>query len=83
MELNQAIGTMEETIEDPSLPPKIRNKIQQTITELKSDDSETAIRVTTAIYEMEELIEDINTPMHAKTALWDIISDLESVKEDG
>jgi uncharacterized protein (UPF0147 family) len=39
-----------------------------------------SMRITTAIYGIEEVSGDINIPMHAKTQLWDIISDLEALK---
>ncbi|MBU4406319.1 MAG: UPF0147 family protein, partial [Candidatus Altiarchaeota archaeon] len=30
----------------------------------------------------EDVTNDINIPMHAKTALWDLVSDLEAIKHE-
>ncbi|RLI88410.1 MAG: hypothetical protein DRO62_03755 [Candidatus Altiarchaeales archaeon] len=81
MELKGVIAKIDETSEDYSMPGRIRNTLKRVSKELKKDDQDLAVRITTAVYEIDEVINDINIPMHAKTALWDIISDLEAIKE--
>ncbi|RLI92506.1 MAG: hypothetical protein DRO89_01975 [Candidatus Altiarchaeales archaeon] len=83
MELKGVIAKIDETSEDHSMPGRIRNTLKRVSKELKRGDQDLAVRITTAVYEIDEIINDINIPMHAKTALWDIISDLEAIKEEG
>ena len=59
--------------------PEICNKSR---TEGSSLGQDVAVRVTSAIYELEDITNDINIPMHAKTALWDLVSDLEAIKHE-
>jgi len=80
MELEGVIAKIDETSEDYSMPGRIRNTLKRVSKELKKEDQDPAVRITTAVYEIDEIINDINIPMHAKTALWDIISDLEAIK---
>jgi uncharacterized protein (UPF0147 family) len=80
MGLESVIGKIEETSEDYSMPGRVRNTLKRVSKELKNEDQDLAVRVTTAVYEIDEIINDINIPMHAKTTLWDIISDLEAIK---
>jgi len=58
---------------------KICNKSRFEESSLSQD---VAVRVTSAIYELEEVANDINIPTHAKTALWDLISNLEAIKHE-
>ncbi len=81
MELQGVIEKIDETSKDYSMPGRVRNTLKRVSEELKMEDQDFAVRITTAVYEIDEVINDINIPMHAKTALWDIISDLEAIKE--
>lgn len=80
MDLNGVIEKIDETSRDYSMPGRVRSLLQKVSDDLKKSKPDLAVRVTTAIYELEEVIDDVNIPMHAKTILWDIISDLESIK---
>jgi len=82
MNLDEVIQEMDETLSDPSTPARIKRALEKISTDLKEKNPDTAIKVTTAIYELEEVVDDINIPMHSKTMLWDLISDLESIKEE-
>ncbi len=81
MDLGQVIETIDETSQDSSIPGRIRKMLEKVSCDLKDNSHDTAMGVTTAIYDLEEVVDDVNIPMHAKTVLWDIISDLEAVKE--
>ena len=82
MELDKVLGKIEETSQDYSMPRRVKTVLKKVGDDLKKNDEDFAMRVTTAIYGIEEVASDINIPMHAKTTLWDIISDLESLKRE-
>ncbi len=80
MELEKVIDKIDEKSGDYSMPNRVRNTLKRLADELQKEDQDKAMRITTAVYSIEEIVNDINIPMHAKTALWDILSDLESVE---
>jgi len=80
MELEKVLGKIEETSQDYSMPRRVKIVLKKVGDDLKRNNEDFSMRVTIAIYGIEEVANDINIPMHAKTTLWDIISDLESLK---
>ena len=80
MELEAVLGKIDETSQDYSMPRRVKALLKKVGEDLKKKDQDMSMRITTAIYGIEEVSGDINIPMHAKTQLWDIISDLESLK---
>ncbi len=80
MELEKVLVKIDETSQDYSMPRRVKSVLKKVGDDLKKKDQDFSMRVTTAIYGIEEVANDINIPMHAKTTLWDIISDLESLK---
>ena len=82
MEVKKVIEKIDDLIEDHSMPKRIKVVLEKIGKDLKSDDQDVAVRVTSAIYELEDITNDINIPMHAKTALWDLVSDLEAIKHE-
>jgi uncharacterized protein (UPF0147 family) len=80
MELEAVLGKIDETSQDYSMPRRVKAVLKKVGEDLKKKDQDMSMRITTAIYGIEEVSGDINIPMHAKTQLWDIISDLESLK---
>ncbi|OYT53970.1 MAG: hypothetical protein B6U72_04250 [Candidatus Altiarchaeales archaeon ex4484_2] len=82
MNLDEVIQEMDDTVDDSSIPRRIRRALEKISTDLRGDNPDTAVKVTTAIYELEAVVDDVNIPMHAKTMLWDLISNLESIREE-
>lgn len=82
MNLQDVIEKIDEKSEDYSIPSRVRNKLKEISADLRNGEQDIAIRVTSAIYELDDTVNDINLPMHAKTVLWDILSDLEAIKEE-
>lgn len=80
MDLDDVITKVDETLQNYSIPKRVKNTLKHVSEELKKENLDFAVKITTAIYEIEEVANDINLPMHAKTMLWDIISDLEAIK---
>jgi len=82
MDIEQVIAKINELIEDHSMPKRTKAVLEKIGKELKNEEQDVAVRVTSAIYELEDITNDINIPMHAKTALWDLLSDLEAIKHE-
>lgn len=80
MDAETVLVRIEETTQDYSMPRRVKVVLKRVSEELKKNDQDMAMKVTTAIYGIEEVANDINIPMHAKTTLWNIISDLEALK---
>lgn len=80
MDLEDAISGIDETLNGKGIPKRVKEALSKVKEELTAEKPELAVRVTSAIYELDDIANDVNIPMHAKTLLWDIISDLESLK---
>jgi len=81
MEIKDVIEKIDEALSDYSMPRRMKTTLAQVKAELLKEGQDKAIRITTAIYLVDEVANDVNIPMHAKTKLWDIISDLEALKK--
>ncbi|MFC2154295.1 UPF0147 family protein [Candidatus Altiarchaeota archaeon] len=80
MDANDVIVKIDETVNNHSMPKRVKASLSKVKEEIVDEKQDLAVRVTSAIYELDEIANDVNIPMHAKTALWDIISDLEALK---
>jgi len=80
--LKQVAEIMEPIIEDTSVPRNIRNKINEAKEKILSKQGETNVNIATAIYLIDEISNDINMPFHTRTELWNILSELEAIKEE-
>lgn len=81
MDVKDVIEKIDESLNDYSMPRRIKNALTSIKTELTKEGQDKAVRITSAIYMLDEIANDVNIPMHAKTTLWDIISDLEALKK--
>jgi hypothetical protein len=79
-QLNYVAELMDSVIEDTSVPRNIRKALddakQKILGQEKMD-----VAVTSAIYILDDISNDINMPSHARTEIWQIISELESIRE--
>jgi len=75
----QLISFLNELLEDTSVPKNVRASIAKAKGHLEKDDE---VGVSGAIYALEEVSNDINLPMHARTMIWSMLSELESIKSD-
>ena len=79
-QLDYVAELMDSVIEDTSVPRNIRKALddakQKILGQEKMD-----VAVTSAIYILDDISNDINMPSHARTEIWQIISELESIRE--
>ena len=81
MDVEGILSKIEEIESDYSMPKRVKFALNQITEDLKKDNKNVDVVVTSAIYTLDEITNDVNISMHAKTAIWDIISDLEALKK--
>jgi len=82
-ELESIAEKMDAVIADNSVPRNIRSAVQEAENKAleKVKDNDKSVSIGTAIYILDDISNDINMPQHTRTEIWQIISDLESIKE--
>ncbi len=80
-ELERVCEKMENIMEDNSIPRNIRKGAEECTELLLESDDELDVRIASSIFKLEELADDPNIPLHGRTLVWNIISELESIKE--
>lgn len=79
-QLEAALEMMEAVMEDTSVPKNIRAAISEAKDKIANCE-EMGVGVTSALYLLEDISNDINMPAHTRTEIWNIISELESIRE--
>lgn len=72
---------MDSVIEDTSVPRNIRSRISEAKDKILNEGEKKDIRITTSIYILEDISNDVNMPTHTRTEIWQIISELEAIRE--
>jgi uncharacterized protein len=73
----EALGQLSE---DASVPRNIRRGALSARDELSKARTALDVRVASAVYVLDDLANDPNIPTHGRTAIWSLISDLESLQ---
>jgi uncharacterized protein (UPF0147 family) len=73
---------MEPIIDDNAVPRNIRRVVSEARSKLEGGDCELDVRIANAIYMLDEISSDINMPAHTRTDVWNLISELEKLKEE-
>ncbi len=81
-ELESICNMMDQIKEDDSVPRNIRNGAEECKEMLLESDDELDVRIASSIFKLEDLADDPNLPLHGRTLIWNVISQLESVKEE-
>lgn len=66
-------------MEDTSVPRNIRRAAEESNEILMNDEEDVTIRASTVISILDEISNDPNIPIHARTLIWEILSELESI----
>lgn len=77
-DLPKIISFLDRILEDTSVPKNVRTAVANAKERLQKDSGEAG--VASAIYALDEVSNDINLPMHARTMIWNILSELEAMK---
>ncbi|OED30927.1 hypothetical protein NL43_00315 [Methanosphaera sp. WGK6] len=74
------IEILSQIINDTSVPRNIRKAAEDSTT-LLGKDEEPTIKASTVISILDDISNDPNIPIHARILVWNILSELESVKD--
>lgn len=72
---------LQHIMEDTSVPRNIRRAAEESKDILSKEDEEPTIRASTVISILDEISNDPNIPIHARTLIWNVLSELESVRD--
>lgn len=78
--LDRVIEGLGQLTDDASLPRNIRRGAQGALDELNRIGPAMDLKVAGTVGLLDELASDVNLPQHGRTALWGIISQLESLR---
>ncbi len=76
----QVIDVLDQLSEDTSVPRNIRRGATEAKERLLRQNDALDVRCASAIFILDELANDPNIPIHARTLIWNIISQLETIK---
>ncbi|MFW6176554.1 MAG: UPF0147 family protein [Thermoplasmatota archaeon] len=81
-ELEQICSMLDRIEEDTSIPRNIRNNSEECEKLLLESDDDLDVRIASSIFKLEEMADDPNIPLHGRTLIWNVISRLESLKNE-
>jgi uncharacterized protein (UPF0147 family) len=81
MDVKIVLSRVDEVLTDYSMPKRVKAVLTQIKADLSHENKDRDVIITTAIYSLDEITNDVNISMHAKTVIWDIISELEALKK--
>ncbi len=79
--IRQVTSFLDDLIRDNSVPRNVRATLAYGKEKLTDQNEELCTRISGAVYALDEVSNDINIPMHARTMVWNILSELEALKE--
>ena len=80
--LEQAKGILQSIISDHSVPKNIRRAAKDAYRGLDESDDPPSVRASMGIGILDEISQDPNCPTYARTRIWNVVSVLETVKDD-
>ena len=78
--LEATFATLTELADDSSVPRNVRRGAQSAKDALVKSRVALDVRIASAVYVLDDLANDPNLPTHGRTAIWSIISQLESLQ---
>jgi len=79
-ELKVVLDQLEMLSEDTSVPRNIRRGARESKDRLVNPGEDLDVRTASAIFTLEDLANDPNIPPHGRTLIWQILSQLETIK---
>ncbi|MCK4269103.1 MAG: UPF0147 family protein [Methanogenium sp.] len=80
--INNCIQMLQQIMEDSTIPRNIRRVADGTHKVLMDKSQGISLRAATAISMIDEISNDPNMPVHARTRIWELVSQLETVPLD-
>lgn len=79
-QISQICEMLDEILDDRGVPRNIRAAVDNAKQKLSNKEAGIT-EFSAAIYDLDDVSNDINMPNHTRTMLWEIISEIESLKE--
>lgn len=79
-DIEPILRALDSLTEDTAIPKNVRFSITKAKNRLKAQGDAVAV-LTTSMHALEEVVNDINMPMHGRTIIWNILSEMEQMKE--
>ncbi len=80
--IHNCIQMLSAIIDDGTIPRNIRRVADETRTLLQNPDNDQGMRAAEAISKIDEISSDPNMPVHARTRIWELVSQLETIPLD-
>lgn len=80
--INACIQMLQQIMEDSTIPRNIRRVADETKNVLSDNSKTIGLRAATAISIIDEISNDPNMPVHARTRIWELVSQLETIPLD-
>jgi uncharacterized protein len=80
IKLKQVMDVLDQLAEDTSVPRNIRRGASDAKARLLQPKEAMDVKAASAIFILDELANDPNIPLHGRTLIWNIISQLETIK---
>ncbi len=78
--LGRVLESLTQLVDDATLPRNARRGAQSAKDELAKPGAPQDVRIASAVGVLDELANNPNLPSHGRTAIWSIMSNLESVQ---
>ena len=79
--VDKIVSMLDVLVQDTSIPKNVRLQLTDAQRKLKAAD-DVDVAISSAIYILDDVSNDINLPMHARTMVWNLISELEVMKNE-
>jgi uncharacterized protein (UPF0147 family) len=80
--IDNCILMLQHIMEDNTIPRNIRRVADETRQLLQNETKELGLRAAEAISKIDEISNDPNMPVHARTRIWQLVSQLETIPLD-
>ena len=80
--IKNCIMMLQHIMDDNTIPRNIRRVADDTRKVLADDSQQLGLRAATAISRIDEISNDPNMPVHARTRIWELVSQLETIPLD-
>ncbi len=77
--VKQIAEVLNQVVKDTSVPRNIRREAEEARDILLKDEVDIKNRASSALYILEEISNDRNLPLHARTVIWNVASELETL----
>jgi len=78
--IRQITEVLDQLIEDTSVPKNIRRAAEEAKGNLLDKSKDLGVRVSSANYILEDISNDRNLPLHARTIIWNVSGELETIE---